>query len=82
MVMQHEMAWGATEMKRYKTLRGEWPTKSALASDELKRTSTSTFPDLVEEELSLFRGTAKEGSGAESDRTVGDHYWDYLVSMF
>ena len=75
MVMQAEMAWGATEMKRYKTLRGDWPTRSALASEEQAETNSRGIPtsSSSSSEGGLFRG----GRGA----TSGD-YWNYLVSMF
>ena len=29
-VMQAEMAWGAQEMKKYKSIRGAWPVRSEL----------------------------------------------------
>jgi hypothetical protein len=68
-VMQTEMAWGAEEMKRYKSLRGEWPVRSSLSSRAQTASESSLF----------FRGAAN----AQSHQGQPHHdHWNYLVSMF
>jgi len=41
-VMQTEMAWGAQEMKRYKSLRGQWPVRSELEGRSSSSSSSTT----------------------------------------
>lgn len=72
-VMQQEMAWGAQEMKRYKTLRGEWPVRS-----ELEGRKGSKSPELGGDDgpKDIFGESVTMGPGGESD------YWTYLISIF
>jgi len=72
LVMQAEMAWGAHEMKRYKTLRGDWPLRSKLTADAQSD---------EEEEEHLFRGSGTHSPNNDAPNPQND-YWNYLVSMF
>lgn len=69
LVMQAEMEWGAQEMRRYKTLRGDWPVRSALTGQE----------EPAEDDQGLFRGGT---SRPEMESSVHHEYWNYLISMF
>ncbi|CAB9518677.1 expressed unknown protein [Seminavis robusta] len=77
-VMQAEMAWGAQEMKRYKTLRGDWPVRSSLAGPGDSNNKAQQQP-LDNGDSTLFRG----GSSQQQESGEPHHdYWNYLVSMF
>lgn len=68
-VMQTEMAWGAQEMKRYKSLKGEWPVRSSLGVSE----------ENDSQDQNLFRGNKEPEANPEGDNI---DYWNYLVSIF
>ena len=68
-VMQAEMAWGAQEMKRYKSVRGEWPVRS-----ELKGRDSTIAPELGDHGAKLVR------HGPSGEEKID--YWAYLISIF
>ena len=66
-VMQTEMAWGAQEMQRYKSIKGEWPVRSSVT--ETKKDSEPVF----------FRGSEPPPPRNEDGEV---DYWSYLISIF
>ena len=69
-VMQTEMAWGVQEMRRYKSIRGDWPVRSALTGQK----------PADDDESSLFRG--KSSSQPRQMESIHHEYWNYLISLF
>ena len=72
-VMQAEMAWGAQEMRRYKSVRGGWPVRSAITGQEVAEEKET------DREETLFRGGNKQAATEDSPH---HEYWNYLISMF
>ena len=73
-VMQTEMAWGAKEMNRYKSIKGEWPVRSSVSGDD---------NDEDEEEEASGDAPFLRGKEALPDPEDADtDYWSYLVSIF
>lgn len=70
-VMQTEMAWGANEMKRYKSIKGEWPVRSSVDDPEEAEDDESGTP-------AFLRGN--ELPPDPEDPSVD--YWSYLISIF
>lgn len=76
-VMQAEMAWGEQEMKKYKSLRGEFPVRSDWEGRKGSTNNKSELPP----EFGLRR--RNEGSANNKDgKTKGEDYWTYLISIF
>lgn len=69
-VMQTEMAWGANEMKKYKSIKGEWPVRSSL--DEKGQ-------EQEEEDDTAF---LRKKDGEPNPEDADTDYWNYLVSIF
>ena len=70
-VMQTEMAWGAQEMKRYKSIKGEWPVRSSISGDEKDGEDEGT-----EGAAFLRRKDMPDPEDEDTD------YWSYLISIF
>jgi hypothetical protein len=68
-VMQTEMAWGAQEMQRYRSIKGEWPVRSSVPQGK---------QDLDHGAPGHFRRSEPPPTNEDGE---GD-YWTYLISMF
>lgn len=69
-VMQTEMAWGVQEMMRYKSIRGNWPVRSALTGEE----------EVEEKDAPPLRGS-KDNNKQEFE-SIHHEYWNYMISIF
>ena len=79
-VMQAEMAWGEQEMRKYKSLRGEFPVRSDWEGRKGSSTASTSKSELPPE-FGLRR--RNEGSPNHKDgKTKGEDYWTYLISIF
>lgn len=73
-VMQTEMAWGAKEMNRYKSIKGEWPVRSSIDDKD----TNDDEDEAASGDASFLRG--KEAPIDPEDEDTD--YWSYLVSIF
>lgn len=77
-VMQMEIAWGMKEMKRYRSHRGDFPTREdskdptlrAKSNSKRSREETSNFDRVNEQLHATFRGKAHEEEPGAHEEVV------------
>lgn len=75
-MMKTEIEWGAQEMQRYRSLRGEWPVRSSSdEDDEFKVHMDSSLAESL-------RGSIEYDEELSSPIDPQNDYWDYLISIF
>ena len=87
-VMQTEIAWGANEMSKYKTIRGDWPVRSNFVHEEYEnpksRSSNEGRGAAADDEDFLNVPRTRGGAAAAANSVAAPEadYWSYLISIF